>query len=929
MIQGSPDSIEDVKSQILPPSGQFGLLMLDAPETDTRPTGIIQWEAAKHGSLKNEPSPEDIQHLKRIIEEGAIILRDMVTRSEPVPSYLVWSMGQLCVALFEYLRRPEELEMAIECFTKLLALVPKDYVGRTDLQRSLAGSFEKRFEISRQLEDLDKAVKFYKLAFSTAITSTQKVKALFAAGRVLSHRSFLTRSRNDLDHGITLLEDAVSLGRNLEGIQRIGTLMTTLGIRLRDRYYMSRSKSDIQKAFSMCQQAENTIPPGKFHRMILRNLARTHLTMYSAIHKRDHLEAAFQLFKHILDNTPQEHDDWPQAILDISTSLWYLYSATNPKNLKYLDLAIGWAQILMKDDPQNNDVRYTLGHMLATRSTQRGGMEGRRDNESAVAVLRSVIYCQDADSEMRLASGRMLSRILYENASYQEAWETIKEMLCHSPVASPPSIDYNDKQWLYSEHYASGLASEAAAIALTATNDALDALDALERGSRQLLTSFNTLYADITELQKLFPDLSSSLLRLQSELRHGATPPGRRSQASRELEVICSKIREKPGFEDFLLPPTEQQLHDAAIHGPIVILNSHYDRSDAILIQGHQVRSLRLPYLRREDVIQKTSDGDFASIDTLEWLWRSVCEPVLSALDLNDGPADGEWPHLWWIPVGELSRFPFHAAGIHHVGQNTAVLDRVMSSYALLPSVILGNRKLETSVQLISQKQVLLVAMPFTPNRPSLYNAQIEIDAVGNICKVAGCNVTADKRGKMEVLEALAASHIFHFAGHGTTHATDPSQSALLLQDWQSDSLCVGDLLKQELRAQAPFLAYLSACGTGRIQDGRDLDESIHLMSSLQLAGFRHVIGTLWSVDDKSCAEIAEISYQTMFDRGLTDKSVCEGLHEATRILRQKWLLTTTPPTRGDGVQWDMFGTTQVTTVGPQLNWAAYLHFGC
>jgi CHAT domain-containing protein len=49
----------------------------------------------------------------------------------------------------------------------------------------------------------------------------------------------------------------------------------------------------------------------------------------------------------------------------------------------------------------------------------------------------------------------------------------------------------------------------------------------------------------------------------------------------------------------------------------------------------------------------------------------------------------------------------------------------------------------------------------------------------------------------------------------------------------------------QPHRAQ---LAFLSACQTAR-NPARDLlDEAIHLASAFQLAGYPHVVGTLWSV---------------------------------------------------------------------------------
>ncbi|RSL96820.1 hypothetical protein CDV31_013286 [Fusarium ambrosium] len=146
-----------------------------------------------------------------------------------------------------------------------------------------------------------------------------------------------------------------------------------------------------------------------------------------------------------------------------------------------------------------------------------------------------------------------------------------------------------------------------------------------------------------------------------------------------------------------------------------------------------------------------------------------------------------------------------------------------------------------------------------------------------------------DQRTKKMVQSLLRDSDIFHFAGHGYTDDTDPSQSHLRLQDWQEDPLTVADLIAMNLREQNPFLAYLGACGTGQIEEAKHLDESVHLISACQLAGFRHVVGTLCKVNDETCVEIARITYEVIRDRGMSEDSVSEGLHHATRELRDRW----------------------------------------
>jgi CHAT domain-containing protein len=56
------------------------------------------------------------------------------------------------------------------------------------------------------------------------------------------------------------------------------------------------------------------------------------------------------------------------------------------------------------------------------------------------------------------------------------------------------------------------------------------------------------------------------------------------------------------------------------------------------------------------------------------------------------------------------------------------------------------------------------------------------------------------------------------------------------------------------------YLAYLSACGTAF--GGPSPDEPVHIASALHVAGFAHVIGTLWPVDDAVADRLARACYQ-------------------------------------------------------------------
>jgi CHAT domain-containing protein len=114
-----------------------------------------------------------------------------------------------------------------------------------------------------------------------------------------------------------------------------------------------------------------------------------------------------------------------------------------------------------------------------------------------------------------------------------------------------------------------------------------------------------------------------------------------------------------------------------------------------------------------------------------------------------------------------------------------------------------------------------------------------------------------------------------HFACHGQSDLDNPSAGHLLLTD---RPLTVIDLTRTRLPDAE--LAFLSACNTART--GANLpDEPIHLAAACQLAGYRHVIASLWPISDNDTAWIANRFYTTV-----TTTDAASALHHATRALR-------------------------------------------
>jgi hypothetical protein len=286
-----------------------------------------------------------------------------------------------------------------------------------------------------------------------------------------------------------------------------------------------------------------------------------------------------------------------------------------------------------------------------------------------------------------------------------------------------------------------------------------------------------------------------------------------RRMADWQLPRLLEEIRSQPRFKRFLLSASEAKMREAATYGPIIIFNVSSHRCDALIIEPSEIQVLELHRLSRQDILKRAQD--LHSLETLGWLWDIIICPVLDFLGFTEPPSDGHWQRVWWIPTGPLVGFPLHAAGYHRKRSAETALDRVVSSYSSSIKAIIHSLQPWHQEQTAKPCQdVILISMPHTPEQAPLQYASDEINAVKAVCESMGLPIIQPQVNQTNVLAALKTCQIFHFAGHGGIK-NDPLQSFLLLRDWKQHPLKVANLLETNLSVTSPFLAYLSACGTG------------------------------------------------------------------------------------------------------------------
>jgi hypothetical protein len=379
------------------------------------------------------------------------------------------------------------------------------------------------------------------------------------------------------------------------------------------------------------------------------------------------------------------------------------------------------------------------------------------------------------------------------------------------------------------------------------------------------------------------------------------------SAASAERKALLKRIRRLPGLERFLLPPDATELRVAAELGPVVVVNVSGLRCDALVVTIGGVRCVPLPGLTRDrlDTVARAHLRLVAALrrpgtprqrmvaaetlrETLAWLWSAVAEPVLT--DLGFDHRDDDWPRLWWCPTGPLALLPLHAAQRYDTARlrDTGVIDRAISSYTPTLRSLIASREEDSGAEnsggsegsgefggsrdsdgtersedcggpvdfegARSTHSLLTVCVPRVPGRPSLGHAAREVRAVRAVRPPGpkGCSVVL--AGRRATLARVTAELHRHrgmlFVGHSAQSPRDPGRAALYTQDGPLTMRGIA-----ALRLRTADLAYLSSCESA-LGDLTLPDEALSLAGALQIAGFRQVVASLWSVLDAGAPEI-------------------------------------------------------------------------
>ncbi|RYP58091.1 hypothetical protein DL770_010513 [Monosporascus sp. CRB-9-2] len=840
---------------------------------------------------------------------------DVTPSDHPRRAMLLSNLGNHLGRRYSRTGATADLEEAIQLSREAVRITPDDDSWKAGYLNSLGLQLGERYLGTGAMADLDEAIECVQQAVNrTPEDHPEWAIYMNNLAGILGDRYWRIGALADLEEAIRILRQAIAA--TPENHPHSAKLLANLGNHLSSRYSRTKAEADLEEAIHYIRRSLDSEPEDQESRMVHLDMLAVLLgKRYSETQAIVDLKEAIRVAREAVDEAPEDHAYRARVLNNLGDELGNLYERTRDtadleEAITYLRQAV---EIMPQDYPDRSAPLGNLGEQLNRLYTKTESIE---DRQGAIAYYQAALNQANSYTLSRIWAGRGVLRCAPD---WQQAYEAAKLTVGLVPKLSSRSLQNTDRKHALSQVV--GLASDAAAVALQAGQTPLVALGLLEQGRGVLGTSLEELRTDVLSLRDREPELAKEFVRLRDELEAAATQnlqlegrsletswqarASRRYEAGKDFDELVAKIQRLPGFEDFLLPPTEAEIKAAARCGPIVVINVSKYRCDALLVEPHQIRALALTQLSIEEVERKARGGDLDSYEVLEWLWDNVTQPILDALGFAQPPSSGSWPRghvVLCLPVKAL---------IH------------------------GRRR---RLQPATSSKVLLVAMKHTPGNDSLPFAPEEAAMLWELCKSMPLQAVEPERRKQDVESHLRDCKIFHFAGHGATDEYDASNSRLILED---GPLRVAELLDMNLVERSPFLAYLSACGTGRIKDETSVDESIHLMGAFQLAGFRHVIGTLWEVRDELCVDMARITYEGMRDGGMTDASVCRGLHHASRTLRDQCFGRSESEDESFPAERNIPGTTSgekpkgaqssrdISAVDTGLaTWAPYIHLG-
>ncbi|KAJ7733898.1 CHAT domain-containing protein [Mycena metata] len=744
---------------------------------------------------------------------------------------------------------------------------------------------------------------------------------------MLFRRYTHTPVQQDAQRSVALYHEALEL-RKHDTALRISTA-NNLAFVLIAQYNSTRERYHLDEAVAISEfEIESVSSTHPLRRTTLRNLAIANVSLAQlspALERLRYLQAAKPLLTQAVDRWKGHQGvGFPMALLDLGWFSLVQFVHTREEadlesTFRYIDQG---AQLVPSDHPSaiGFHISRARAHLLSYAHDPVGRSAAPR---VAFNSYRCAVNSELAPLQARMRAAMEWARTpevvpdvvkdwahapIEWHRSSVEAYVLLFQLLNLFLIAVPDVTNHHTCLASLPD----SIVSDAAACAIQA-GMLETAVELLENGQDLIMANLRILRVRHTtdKLQEANPRLAKEFVEITEQLEHqslvfqaGAgysmSPAALEEGASDrrmayldgqvclqrtlldQLHNVVAKIRGLGRVHDeawsrFLQPASFETLRRAGAEGPVIILTFSTHRNDVLIIHGDPgvVEHLPLKNVSKEQM-SALSTRFKASVrardqaqGVLDKLKETIFPPIsekLAALGLK------KHSRVWWMLPGNSTFLPMHAASRRYVSSYTSNLSTLLHARR-------GDRKKESAPTLLA------VGVSEYTTAPNLEVVEQELDSIMHLSK-KGVIEVAVLRGndakKERVLKELHSHSSVHFSCHGALSQDDPFESALILSNDQK--LTLRELTSSIAQTNSD-LAFISACHSASRDTEETPDKRINLATSLQLCGFRSVIGSLFVVIDAHGYRLAQEFYEQKFKNG---KDSATALHLAVEVMRKE-----------------------------------------
>ena len=548
-----------------------------------------------------------------VLEEMVILNREALElRPSPHPLRST-SLNNLANALSKQFQQSgylPDLKEAISLYYEALALRPVPHPARSTTLGNLAHLLSTKFAQEGNITDLEEAITLDREALHLCPFPHPNRSASLGNMATALHARFEQKGYlPDLEEAILLSREAVRISPPLHPNR--SRFLSNLSNQLGDRFMVRKDTADINEAITLSREALDLSPvPHPFRFGVLHGLANVLRNRYNHKHQVSDLTEPIMLLREALDLCPDSHPDRAMLLLGLANTLLSNYTR-NPQQSNIEEIVAlysGLVDLLPPLHPNYSTANFNNASVLLLLYQH---TKEYKHVEDAMEAFHQAASCSTAPLLERFRFSREWAHQAYK-FKHSSTLEAIQHTINLLPQLS--SLDMNQQQRQEVMVQTQGLASDVCT--WTIDGGHLEKTVEFLSASRAIFWSQALqLRTPLDDLRNVAPQMAEKLQNISGYLEKSARRNLASSTAdfsiSQDLEKeaihcrslnderiqLLDDIRHLPGFSDFMLPNTFQQLQHAFTNRPVVIVSANEDGCNILLLNEGAVKSIPCPYL--------------------------------------------------------------------------------------------------------------------------------------------------------------------------------------------------------------------------------------------------------------------------------------------------------------------------------------------